>query len=460
MTITVSESRATPVRVLIAGAGVAGLETALALHALAPERVAIEILAPEREFAYRPLAVAEPFGLATVRRFELEPIAREAGAVLRGGQLAAVDAERRVATTDAGDELAYDALVLATGTRATAAVPGALTFAGGPSAEAFKGLLEELERAEATSAAFAIPAGVSWSLPMYEAALMTAARLDERGASGGRRLLVVTPEDAPLALFGAEASAEVARLLADAGVRVVASTAPEAFERGRLACGGGREVDVDRVVALPKLTVPRIAGVPQGSDGFVPTDGHGRVDGLAGVYAVGDATWFPIKQGGIATQQADLAAAAIAAEAGAEVDLSDAPLVLRGALLTGARPRFLRNDASGGSVATTAALWWPPGKIAGRYLAPLLARLSRDELPPPPMADLDAVFGNDPEAAEAGHREALALALAAADAEAGWGDTATALRWLDVAEQLNVTLPSEYAQLRERWRGELAGVSG
>ena len=56
--------RARPLEVVIAGGGVAGLEALLALHELAGPRVKVELLAPEREFVYRPLAVAEPFGLA------------------------------------------------------------------------------------------------------------------------------------------------------------------------------------------------------------------------------------------------------------------------------------------------------------------------------------------------------------------------------------------------------------
>ena len=59
--------------VVVAGAGVAGLETALALQALAPEHVSVELIAPEEEFVYRPLAVAEPFHVGEVRRFPPSP---------------------------------------------------------------------------------------------------------------------------------------------------------------------------------------------------------------------------------------------------------------------------------------------------------------------------------------------------------------------------------------------------
>jgi hypothetical protein len=51
--------------------------------------------------------------------------------------------------------------------------------------------------------------------------------------------------------------------------------------------------------------------------------------------------------------------------------------VLRGLLLTGEAPTFMRAELGGGtgdaSTATGELLWWPPGKIVGRYLAPFLA---------------------------------------------------------------------------------------
>ena len=45
----------------------------------------------------------------------------------------------------------------------------------------------------------------------------------------------------------------------------------------------------------------------------MPVDQHGRVVGLDDVFAAGDITTFPVKQGGIMTQQAFVAAEAIAA---------------------------------------------------------------------------------------------------------------------------------------------------
>src|SRR5438270_8586009 len=88
-----------PVQVLIAGGGVAALEATLALRALAADRVEIELVAPEREFTYRPLSVAEPFRVAEMRRFPLERLVHAAGARLREGSLASASTGQHVAHT-------------------------------------------------------------------------------------------------------------------------------------------------------------------------------------------------------------------------------------------------------------------------------------------------------------------------------------------------------------------------
>jgi sulfide:quinone oxidoreductase len=149
---------------------------------------------------------------------------------------------------------------------------------------------------------------------------------------------------------------------------------------------------VDRVVSVPRLVGPRLRGIPSGRDGFIHTDAHGRVAGLDAVFAAGDATAFPIKQGGLAAQQADAVAEAIAASVGADVDPQPFRPVLRGVLLTGDSARFLRADISGeaGDDSTVAveALWWPPNKLCGRYLAPYLSSqvgAAADVMPQRPM---------------------------------------------------------------------------
>lgn len=157
---------------------------------------------------------------------------------------------------------------------------------------------------------------------------------------------------------------------------------------------GDRRIRVDRIVTEPRLAGPRLRGLPCDHDGFIQTDAHGRLAGLDGVFAAGDATAFPVKQGGLAAQQADAVAEAIAASVGADIDPQPFRPVLRGLLLTGGPARYLRSDISGkagdDSVISEEALWWPPDKISGRYLAPYLSSQVGDALDVMPQDD-DAI---------------------------------------------------------------------
>ena len=343
-------------RVVVVGAGVAGLETALALRALAEELVSVEILAPDQDFSYRALAVAEPFRAGEVRRFPLEPLVRATGATLHPGTLIAIDPAQKTLTLAGGATLSYDTAVLALGARPREAVPGALTFRGSEDLAAFEALLERVTAGEIHRIAFVVPRGATWPLPLYELALLTAEYLVEH-LTRGVEVVLATPEERPLELFGDAASTAIAQLLELRGIR---------FEHGT--------VDADAVVALPLLEGPSIDGLPQDRDGFVSTDELGWVLGLTDVYAAGDLTQFPIKQGGLAAQQADAVASSIAADAGASVRPATFKPVLRGLLLTGMTPRFLRaGPGEHPSVVDTQPLWWPPAKIVGRYLTPFLA---------------------------------------------------------------------------------------
>jgi sulfide:quinone oxidoreductase len=228
-----------------------------------------------------------------------------------------------------------------------------------------------------------MPHGLSWPLPLYELALLTAVHLADAGALGVK-IDVVTPEPQPLQLFGPEASEAIAELFELHGIGLETETVPLGAADGVLQFAGGRELEADRVVALPRLEGPRLMGLPQDAAGFIPVDEHQTVRGWYDVFAAGDATDFPVKQGGLATQQADAAAQAITKAAGVDIDAEPFRPVLRGLLLTGLTPRFLRAEVGKHQAEVdTESLWWPPAKIVGRYLAPFLAdHLELSTVPP------------------------------------------------------------------------------
>jgi sulfide:quinone oxidoreductase len=375
--------------VVIAGGGVAGLEALIALRALAGDRVRLTLLDPSEDFVYAPLSVGAPFAHRGAERRSLDKIAREFDAERVRGSLARVHPGDHFVETGEGAELPYGVLLTAIGARRRPAFPKATTFRGQEDAESVRGLVRDVEEGYVRRVAFVVPGGVTWSLPLYELALMTALRAREM--SIGVELVLVTPEDAPLAVFGQQANAAVAELLDAAGIEFVGSTYADVESAQRVWLRpSGRELEVDRVLALPVLEGQAPPGLPADERGFIPADSHGRVPGVEDVYAAGDGTQFPIKQGGVATQQADLVAADIARRVGVNVEpVEHFRPQLRAVIMTGAKERFLRSDeATGGRGASSEssdhALWWPPSKIAGAYLAPYLAG---PDAPAPPEGE-------------------------------------------------------------------------
>ena len=365
--------------VLIAGGGVAGLETLLALRALAADRLDISILAPELKFVNRSMSAQQPFEVQRGRGFRLEEAAAELGAHWHRGALdRVVHSQHRVVTRER-ESLSYDMLVLALGARPQREwhAEGVLTYRGGRDGPNYRMLLHQLREGRIQRVAFVKPAGASWPLPLYDLALMTAAD----SAAHGRpevELSLITPEEEPLGVFGHHASAAIRAILGESRVSLHTGSYGEPSSPGWLAITPGhRSLAVDRIVTEPRLVGPSLRGIPSEHEGFIHTDAHGRVPGLDDVFAAGDATTFPVKQGGLAAQQADAVAEAIAAATGAQIDPHPFRPVLRGTLLTGGPARYLRADISGGagddSAVSDEALWWPPNKLCGRYLAPYLS---------------------------------------------------------------------------------------
>lgn len=364
-------------RVLIAGGGVAALEAAVALHELAGDRAEVAMYSPREDFVYRPFAVAEPYGASRPMRYGLAELAERCGAGFHSATIGSVDGEARRVRTHDGEEVAYDHLILACGVRLLAGVPGAVTFWGIADDGRVQDVVHDLRERKLRRVAFTMPGGGTWALPVYELALLASSELAKLGIDDVS-LVIVTPEDAPLHLFGRAASERVSELLAERGIDVVAGAVPVDFEQGHLSLSPRATVEADAVLSLPRMEGRKIGGVPHDLAGFVPVDRHGQVRDMPNVYAAGDVTSFPVKQGGIATQQADAAAEAIAADLGCEVPAQPFDPVLRGVLWTGGKPLYLSGYLPGGHGETSSASDEPPwdsaahGKIVSRYLTPFL----------------------------------------------------------------------------------------
>jgi sulfide:quinone oxidoreductase len=420
--------------IVIAGGGIAGLEALIALRAHLGSDIRIELIEAATDLVERQRAVEQPFDGGTPRRFDLARIAADHDAHLRPDRLGTVDTDAHRVRTVRGDTLAYDALLVAVGAPPDVAIPGALTFSGPRDVGAYARLLADIDAGRVSRVAFALPAAATWALPLYELALMTAEHLRASGRTD-TGLVIVTPEHSPLEAFGERIASHVWSLLAERAIAVRADTVPLRAGPGGLVVLHGTPVQADRIVSLPRLGGPWIGGLPHDEQGFLPTDEHGAVDGTDAVWAAGDGTSFPIKQGGLAAQQADAAAAGIAAHLGADVVAEPFRPVLRGVLLDPHGQRYL--DATRGDMPAT-PLWWPPTKVVaphlGRYLFP-------GSPSPAPESDQRVDVGQ--------------LLLNLASRHIATGELLMALRCLDAARQVLGTLPPDAAARREELRGKV-----
>ena len=275
--------------------------------------------------------------------------------------------------------LPFDALLLAVGGRLVTPFEHVTVFDDAHADEAYHGLVQDVEGGYTRSVALIVPEGPAWLLPAYELALMTA----ERAASMGEEGLfvgVVTPEAAPLAALGEGASNAVVELLERGRVHVYPNASP-AVPAGRrvLVAPDGPELEVGRIVALPRIEGRPLRNVPKVEGDFVPVDDFARVPDMAEhVFAAGDATNLPLKHGGLGAQQADVAAAGIAAMAGADVTPEPLRPVIRAVLHTGREPLYITARFEDGRVeseVTTERSWPDDEKVVAEELGPFLRAL-------------------------------------------------------------------------------------
>ena len=430
-------------RLVVVGAGVGGVEAALGLRAAMGELARIELVSPEREFVYRAMTVAEPFGYARPPRIGFDSLAHTHGIRHVSARASAVDGAARVLELANGERLEFTDLVLALGARSVPWLDGALSFDGAAAVDGMRELLGRIQAGTADEIVFTAPLQSAWTLPLYELALLTSAWCADR-ALAPPALTVVTPERAPLARFGRAATGLLEELLADRGIAAVTGTSATRFDGRRVTLLDGRRITSDAVVALPLLAGNPVPGVPRDGDGFIPTGADGSVTGLEHVYAIGDATTHPVKQGGLAAQQADTVCAAIAASHGIPVEPAPYEEVMRGMLLTGIASAFLRAGGDTPETASFNALWWPPTKVAGRHLAEFLTSRSGFG-PAEPFADRTTAASPTDRA----EMHELAVTMAVADAQ--WGEWESAARWMQTVELIDGTLPDELARMRDNW---------
>jgi len=360
-----------PLAVLVAGAGIAGLETVVALRGLAPDAVAPTLVAPEEAFALRALTVYEAAGHEPARRYPIAALARALDVGYRRDALAAVDRARREVRLRSGATVPYDVLVVAVGGLPYPAFDHGVLFDHPRARDTVERLFADVRVGRVRSAAVVVPRRSPWPFPAYELALLLSAAAPRRIA-----ITFVTAEHEPLDLFGPAGTELVRAEFARAGIELVCGTSAQVPSARIVELEHGRRLRVDRILHLPGVAGPRIAGLPVDPDGFIPVGPDLHVEDDPDVLAIGDGATGPYKHGGLAALQADAVAQELAARAGALVAPDPYRPALQAVLATKDGPRYLRAVPPGGadeSEVSAECLWWPPAKVASHWLGPWLA---------------------------------------------------------------------------------------
>jgi sulfide:quinone oxidoreductase len=359
-------------RVVVIGSGVAAIEAVLALDALAKERVQITVLSRTGALRLAARLPERTLWAEDAPTYDLRRLGRLPGvSVLRDGARS-VDVAGHLVTGTSGRQYPWDLLLVATGATVKPTIPEALVL-GRDSPELVRSLVAEAQRGLLHSIALVVAPGASWTLPVYELALQVAPAV-----GGASSVEILTPEPAPLPLFGTAGSEAVAARLDAADVELKPGSYCQ-LRGGELVVRPGARIEsVDAIVELPAPAPVPIEGLPSHAGGFIEVRDYGQVVGAPDVYAVGDAIAFPIKHGGLAAQQADAAAEHIAARAGADVVPSPFRPILRGELVTPEGVLFLEMPIHGGAGegrVSEEPLWAPATKVHGRYLSAWLANV-------------------------------------------------------------------------------------
>ncbi|MFF4538591.1 NAD(P)/FAD-dependent oxidoreductase [Streptomyces aureus] len=275
--------RPLPDRVVVVGAGMAGVQTAVALREQGfPGTVVLIGAEPHQPYDRPPLSKAVLLGKAEGSAFDVDFEALDIDLRLGSEALGVRPGDHELDT--AVGPVPYDVLVVATG-----AEPIRL-----PGAEGVPGvhLLRTLDDAERLRPVLArqhdiVVVGAGW----IGAEFATAAR------EAGCAVTVVEAADRPLAgALPAEVAAPMAAWYADSGATLRTGARVERIEPGAVVLDDGSRVPADAVVvgigARPATAWIAGSGIELGAHREILADDHLRTS-LPDVYAVGDCASFP-----------------------------------------------------------------------------------------------------------------------------------------------------------------------
>ncbi|MFE9674545.1 NAD(P)/FAD-dependent oxidoreductase [Streptomyces sp. NPDC006259] len=278
-------------RIVVLGAGYAGAYVAGTLaRRLSPQDTAITVVNAEPDFVQR-LRLHQLAAGQAIEAPQLTDVFAGTGIRLRVARVTAVDPERQVvavADADRGDELGYDTLVYALGSRVTAhGVPGvtehAFDVAGRPSALRLRMRLDSLSGRDEGGSVLVIGdglTGIETATEIAESRRGLSVTLVARGELGTH--------------LSAGARSHLRQACDRLGVTVLEHTEAEAVEATRVLCADGTALASDATVWTAGFEVSPIAaagGLEVTENGRIVVDRTMRSVSHPNVYAVGDSAY-------------------------------------------------------------------------------------------------------------------------------------------------------------------------
>jgi len=311
--------------IVVLGGGFGGLEATFYLRHRLGDRVALTLVSDRDYFLFKPNTIYVPFGedpedfkvslLGAVKRKNIEFVQDKA---------TAVDPHSRKVMLG-GRDIGYDYLVVATGAdMQPKEIPGLAEHAitiWTPAEmlrlrQALQKLVEDVRAGAARKLLFLIPPNNRCSGPLYELCLMSDTWMRRQGVRERVDILWSTCEDSFIQAFGPRLDTVVGGEFDERGIHGFKGFVVTAVEAGIVKYQNGRTHEFDVLVAFPPYVAEQRYDALESDDrGFIKVDPDSRrVSGQSAIFAVGDATDFPIKQAFLALLQGDAAGEHIAAE--------------------------------------------------------------------------------------------------------------------------------------------------
>ena len=309
-------------KVLILGGGFGGVVAAKRLAEQLGDEHQITLVSRSRQFVFYPALVRLAFGKCDRDdvSFDLRRTMLDHNVNFIEAEVARIDPYERTVTIARGEvegKLHYDYLIFALGRRlATERISGFYEYAHhlltvdkairfGKAVSNFHGGRVVIGQC----------AGARLPVPVYETAFALARRFEENNERERVRITIVSPGAVGSEFGEADIAVRLERALDHHQIEFISGFPIEKVTEHAALTGSGQAINFDLLMLMPPFQGASAFYQGITNEAYINVDWSMRVNGVAGMYAVGDCVNFSgPKMGHMAVRQAEVAAKNLAAE--------------------------------------------------------------------------------------------------------------------------------------------------